>query len=222
MHDFGDFDLRKRPFRHFVGEQFVDPETVREINATWPSPDARGWWHELGSFSRKSALMFPNRLHEPAQRLAEALYSPPACNAISEMLGFRALPDPWFTDGPLVPRLGGGLHEIHLGGMLKMHVDFDRHPSGLQRAANLLIYLTPGWQDEWGGALELGADGDRAVIQPRGGTAVLFESNGQSWHGHPTPLACPDGVTRRSLALYYYRVPEREPERETTRYRGKR
>jgi hypothetical protein len=102
-----------------------------------------------------------------------------------------------------------------------MHVDFDKHPSGLQRAANLLIYLTPGWRKEWGGALELTrANGlGRTLIYPEGGTAVLFETHGASWHGHPQPLACPEGITRRSLALYYYREPVAAPTRETTVYR---
>lgn len=221
MADFGNLQLRRHPFRHWVDEQFLDAATVRAINATWPPPADERWLHEAGNFSKKSALMFPRRLHPPAQQLAEALYSRAACEHISERLGFQALPDPWFEDGPLQPRLGGGLHEIRPGGLLKMHCDFDKHPTGLQRAVNLLIYLTEGWQDEWGGALELGEDRS-AQIYPRGGTAVLFESNGTSWHGHPTPLACPEGITRRSLALYYYRVPEREPQRDTTRYMGKR
>lgn len=219
MPDFADLEQRGKPFRHWVGETFLDADTVEAINAAWPAPDAADWLHEEGRFSRKSALMFPRALHAPAQRLAEQLYSPEACDAVSALLGFRALADPWFREGPLLPRLGGGLHEIYRGGLLKMHVDFDKHPSGLQRAANLLIYLTPDWQDAWAGALELGGGSYRARIYPRGGTAVLFESNGHSWHGHPTPLACPEHVTRRSLALYYYRMPERRPERETTQYR---
>jgi hypothetical protein len=34
---------------------------------------------------------------------------------------------------------------------------------------------------------------------------VIFQYGPESWHGHPEPLACPEGVERRALAIYYYR-----------------
>jgi hypothetical protein len=33
---------------------------------------------------------------------------------------------------------------------------------------------------------------------------ALFKTSEISFHGHPAPLACPEGITRRSLAAYYY------------------
>jgi hypothetical protein len=33
---------------------------------------------------------------------------------------------------------------------------------------------------------------------------VLFNTTDFSFHGHPDPLRCPEGMTRKSLALYYY------------------
>ena len=33
---------------------------------------------------------------------------------------------------------------------------------------------------------------------------VIFNTTDFSFHGHPEPLKCPDNVTRKSLALYYY------------------
>jgi hypothetical protein len=33
---------------------------------------------------------------------------------------------------------------------------------------------------------------------------VVFSTTSTSYHGHPTPLACPPGRTRKSLATYYY------------------
>jgi len=162
--------------------------------------------------------MFPRRLPAGAHRIAEDLYSDYWLRSLSDLIGHELQPDPWFTEGPLMPRVGGGLHEITRGGMLGIHTDFDEHPTGLTRCANLLIYLNEDWQDEWGGALEL--HGDTVVsIPPRAGTAVLFETNGTSWHGHPEPLDCPLNRSRRSLALYYYRQPTGKHERRTTVYR---
>ena len=218
MLDFLDFERCDFPFTHWVHPRFVSRDEVREINRSWPGAEDERWMHERRDYTQKSAIMFPRRLHEPAQALAEKLYSPASVKALAEMTGILdLLPDPWFLDGPLWPRVGGGLHEIHRNGLLKMHVDFAAHPSGLTRALNFLLYLNDDWRDEWGGALELG-EGQK-LIYPRGGLAVVFETTDTSWHGHPHPLACPEGKTRRSLALYYYRRAERQHTRTTTLYR---
>ena len=51
---------------------------------------------------------------------------------------------------------GGGLHEIKRGGVLKVHTDFNRHPTlDLDRRVNVLIYLNKNWKDSYGGSLEL-------------------------------------------------------------------
>ena len=36
------------------------------------------------------------------------------------------------------------------------------------------------------------------------GRVVIFSSTCESFHGHPGALNSPPGVTRRSIALYYY------------------
>jgi len=211
-------ERRDIPFTHWLTKSFLPADKIREINRTWPDETDGRWFHERREWTHKSAIMFPRRLHPAAQAVAAELYSPAILGDLQELVGYEVFADPWFLDGPLMPRVGGGLHEIQPGGLLKMHVDFSHHPAGLTRALNLLIYLNEDWKDEWGGALQLGDDG--MLIYPRAGTAVLFETNGSSWHGHPEPLACPRGRTRRSLALYYYRKPTAPPERYSTLYRN--
>lgn len=103
--------------------------------------------------------------------------------------------------------IGGGLHETFPGGFLGIHADFNIHPqTGLFRRLNLLIYLNePGDWDM--GALELWeakADHWSVMVEPIAGRSVVFATSDGSFHGHPHPLECPAGVTRRSLALYYY------------------
>ena len=41
-------------------------------------------------------------------------------------------------------------------------------------------------------------------IPPLANHAVIFNTDEHSYHGFPVPVACPAGVMRRSLALYYY------------------
>ena len=33
---------------------------------------------------------------------------------------------------------------------------------------------------------------------------AVFSTSEISYHGHPEPLTCPDGWTRKSIATYYY------------------
>ena len=72
---------------------------------------------------------------------------------------------------------------------------------------NLLIYLNVNWDEAWGGDLELWSQDMsqcRQNIAPLAGRCVIFNTTSTSFHGHPHPLGCPEGVTRKSVALYYY------------------
>ena len=104
--------------------------------------------------------------------------------------------------------MGGGLHEIKRGGVLKVHTDFNRHPIfNLDRRINVLIYLNKNWKKEYGGNLELwDKNMNKCIkkIQPLFNSMVIFSTTDFSNHGHPDPLTCPDNISRKSLALYYF------------------
>ena len=114
---------------------------------------------------------------------------------------------------------GGGLHEIRRGGKLDVHADFNFHKRlKLYRRLNLLLYLNRAWSDEWGGHLELwDRDMSRCCerIAPVFNRTVIFNTTSFSYHGHPSPLLCPDERSRKSVALYYYTV-DCPPDAETT------
>ena len=103
---------------------------------------------------------------------------------------------------------GGGLHEIKKGGVLKIHTDFNKHPSlKLDRRINVLIYLNKDWKDQYGGHLELGDKdmlGCKKKILPTFNKMVIFSTNDFSNHGHPDPVICPLNQSRKSIALYYF------------------
>ena len=70
-----------------------------------------------------------------------------------------------------------------------------------------MLYLNENWREEYGGHLELwDREMTRCVrrILPVFNRCVIFSTTDYSFHGHPDPLACPRGMTRKSLALYYY------------------
>jgi Rps23 Pro-64 3,4-dihydroxylase Tpa1-like proline 4-hydroxylase len=100
---------------------------------------------------------------------------------------------------------------------LKVHVDFNRHArTGLYRRINALLYLNEDWDENYAGHLELW---DRSMerrgqrVAPLFNRLVVFNTTDRSWHGHPEPLACPEGRSRKSMALYYY---TKDPAHERT------
>jgi hypothetical protein len=104
---------------------------------------------------------------------------------------------------------GGGLHQSGRGGFLNVHTDFSYHHyrKDWHRRVNLILYLNPNWHEEWGGAIELwDRDMRQCVVKipPLFNEALIFETNDISYHGFPEPLRCPDGESRKSIALYYY------------------
>jgi hypothetical protein len=89
---------------------------------------------------------------------------------------------------------------------------------------NLILYLNPGWREEWGGALELWDKSMRNCVvkyPPVLNHAVIFTTDDRSLHGFPDPLACPDGQSRKSLALYYYTAEDSEAVPKSTDYRAR-
>src|SRR5205823_97053 len=93
----------------------------------------------------------------------------------------------------------------------------------LQRRLNLLVYLNKDWERGYEGNLELWDMNEKkrlADIAPLFNRAVLFETNEVSYHGHPHPLNCPQNMTRKSLAVYYYTpVTTQVAEAHSTLYR---
>jgi len=103
---------------------------------------------------------------------------------------------------------GGGVHKIESGGKLSIHTDYSKHPrKDLYRRINLLIYLNEDWDPNWGGSLQLWNNDTKELVsevQPMMNRAVIFNTTSTSLHGHPHPLNTPQGIARKSIALYYF------------------
>ena len=85
--------------------------------------------------------------------------------------------------------------------------------TGTGRKLNLIIYPQSQWDEDWGGSIELwerSAQGKMsrcaAKYSPLLNHALIFTTDERSLHGFPDPLTCPEGQSRKSLALYYYTV----------------
>jgi hypothetical protein len=178
------------------------------ILAEFPDPRQADWFAFDSPLERKLATKDDSTMGSATRHLLGELNSAPFIDFLERLTGIEGLvPDPHFV--------GGGLHQIESGGHLKVHADFNRHPrTGLERRLNVLLYLNRDWRDEYGGALELWSrdmSTCQARILPHFNRCVVFSTTSTSFHGHPEPLSCPPGQTRKSIALYYYSK-ERPPE----------
>ncbi len=149
-------------------------------------------------FGGKGDELFGPRTRE----LMYFLNSEPFLKFLQKLTGMKEqlIGDPYFK--------GGGQHEIVNGGFLKIHADFNKHPTlGLDRRVNVLVYLNKNWEEKFGGHFELwdqNMEDCKKRILPLFNTMAIFSTTDFSFHGHPDPLNCPPNQSRKSLALYYY------------------
>ena len=189
------------PFPHVVLDDFLPPEELEPLLAEFPRPDDLDWHRFHTDRELKLATEDPEVIPPYARSVLAQFNSAAAIDFLEALTGIEGLiPDPHYW--------GGGLHQIEPGGHLDVHSDFNWHKRlRLDRRINLLLYLNEDWKPEWGGALELwnrDMTECRQRVLPIANRVVVFNTTDYSYHGHPEPLACPPGRTRRSLALYYY------------------
>lgn len=202
-----------RPFPHVVIEGFMPEQVAQAALEACPSPDSDVWKRSDNSFTEnKSTITYGEGvkdfyLSEEAMDVLNMLNSGPFMRFVSLLSGVELVPDPYFVEG--------AYHCVGNNGRLGIHADFSHHPlTKLERRLNLLWYLNPEWKDEYGGALGLYEPDLKTgkLIRPVFNRAVIFATSDISFHGHPEPMTLPEGVYRRSIAMYYYSLPR--PERE--------
>jgi hypothetical protein len=206
------------PYPHIVIDDFLEPAAVNAAIVEFPPVDPERWNNYLHVNERKFSNTDPSTWGPTLQRILESLNSPRFVEFVGQLLGVENL----IADPSLE---GGGLHQSARGGFLNIHADFTVHPHhrNWQRRANILLYFNEGWRPEYGGDLELwSADMKRCVerVSPTANRALIFTTDPTSFHGHPEPMLCPEGVARRSLALYYFSV-EQDPMVRSTEYRSR-
>ena len=210
------------PYPHAVFESLLRPEVAEALARDFPRPEDPVGWDHYGydGFEKKIATSKEQLLPPLLRRALQELNTAPFIAFLETLTGIDGLvPDPMM--------LGGGIHLSRPGDLLGIHADFNWHPKlKLHRRVNLLVYLNPIWDEAWGGDLELwdtAAKGCVRSVAPLMNRAVVFNTRSDTFHGHPRPLACPEGVVRRSIAAYYYtaeRPDEEVRDPHNTRYKG--
>jgi len=193
--------LNAKPFPHIVFDDFLDSSLLDLVLAEFPKPGEIPWQRFDNAQEIKLASAAEASFGPVTRLLLYHLNSITFLEFISAITGIANLiPDPSFE--------GGGLHQIVRGGKLGIHVDFNKDGKyGLDRRLNLLLSLNKDWREEYGGDLELwdsNVSRCESRIRPVFNRLVIFGTTDFTHHGHPDPLQCPEGMTRKSLALYYF------------------
>lgn len=190
------------PCQHVYIEDFINPGEALRASQEFPPPDTEAWIHYKHHNENKLGLTKRDLFPASLGRIADELNSPRFIAWLSAITGIPELmADPMFE--------GGGLHQSGRGGFLNVHTDFSMHHyhEGWRRRINLLLYLNPDWRVEWGGSIELWDTSMKRCVRsypPVLNSALIFTTDERSLHGFPEPLTCPEGVSRKSLAFYYY------------------
>ncbi len=200
------------PFPHVVVDEFLTRDILDLVIAEFPRPLETVCWQGFeNQRERKLASNDIQKMPGHCRSVLEALNGPAFVGFLGDLTGIAGLQaDANYT--------GGGLHQIQRGGLLDAHIDFNILHNGLYRRLNCLLFANDPWEESWGGHLELWERDRRTVarrILPIANRLVVFETSHYSWHGHPQPLTCPEEMTRKSLATYYY-APEPESGGPTT------
>lgn len=200
----------KQVFRYIVIEDFFQTEQAVHILQSYPDI-TKGAWDSTTYIDQKNK--FQQRTFEKDSifhAVFSELNSPEfirfleGITSIEQLQGDEAL-------------FGGGLHQSTQGAFLNVHVDYNVHPqTKYHRRLNVLVYMNEDWEEAYEGHLELWDMQQQQLldkIAPTFNRCVIFETNEVSYHGHPKPLRSPRGISRKSIATYYY-TPTR-PQQET-------
>ena len=197
------------PFDHIVIDNFFPIQQAKKLSEEFPDYNDSKWFCYNSLLEKKKANNNWYDFPPETYRTFSFLNSCKFVKSLREKTKIEKL-------YPDIGLHGGGWHIHSKGGKLNIHLDYSIHPkTGLQRKLNLIVYLTEGWKSEWGGGLELWSHNSKTklplkqekVIDNVFNRAILFDTTQNSWHGLPQPLDCPEGVYRKSIAVYYMTDP---------------
>jgi Rps23 Pro-64 3,4-dihydroxylase Tpa1-like proline 4-hydroxylase len=191
------------PFDHCLIDDFFKPDIAQKLSEEFLDYDDQRWFYYKNAIEDKKALNDWNRFPRLTYQAFQELMSVELLSIFEETLGCKL-----YIDHGLH---GGGWHIHGSGGNLNPHLDYSIHPKmDKLRKLNIIIYLSKELRPEHGGHLGLwnaGSDGGdlklMKEIEPKFNRAVLFDTTQNSWHGMSRGLVQPQGIYRKSLAVYY-------------------
>ena len=207
------------PFPFIVIDNFLNEEDAKLAASSFPQVDETSWTNYIHVNEKKYGLNKRESIPSSILKIINTLQSPECLHSLTTLTGISGL----IADETLA---GGGLHQMYRGGFLNIHSDFLIHPTkvNLKRRINFILFLSTGWKDDYGGELELwDKDMTKCIqsVQPKFNRCVIFNTDEYSYHGCPERLNCPQHISRKTLALYYYTEYAQSPQKQFTHYRAR-
>lgn len=193
-------NFERKPFKYVVIDDFLDEKIAESILSEFPEISTD--WIDARGLHTQNKWTQPLIKDGVSSQFYNTINSPEFLRFLSYVTGVDGL----LKDDTLQ---GAGFHQTTDGGFLDVHIDFNRHHSDelLDRRLNLIVYFNKEWKETDGGFLELWDMEKKERIEsvaPIFNRCVIFETNEVSYHGHPVPVNCGDGRSRKSLSVYYY------------------
>jgi Rps23 Pro-64 3,4-dihydroxylase Tpa1-like proline 4-hydroxylase len=189
------------PYPHIVIDNFLDPEALENLLAEFPDKSKKVWHDYQTHFENKQELNGEGKMGDFTQHLLYQFNSAPFLQFLETLTGIdNLIPDPYF--------FGGGIHQLNRGGKLGIHADFSKHIKWpLDRRINAILYLNKDWKEEYNGNLELwDTDVTKCVkkVLPIFNRLLVFTVTDFNMHGVPEVINCPEDMSRKSLAFFYF------------------
>ena len=178
-------------------DDVLDVEVVRAIYDAFP--DAASMRLRRTLRERKYVTAQMDREDPLLEEIVYAFQEPPVVELLGRITGIADL-------APDEHLYAGGISVMRAGNFLNPHID-NSHDKDQQayRVLNLLYYVTPDWQPEYGGSLELWDQGPRRPgarsIASRFNRLVVMGTTRGSWHS-VSPITH-DGA-RTCVSNYYF------------------
>ena len=192
-----------KPYPHIVIKNYFDKNFLSKVLDEFPNLSKIS---SSKNYNNKNEIKFSNNKKKNFKKNKKILFK-----FLNSKLFLNFVQNLASINEKLLPDFelnGGGLHEIKRGGVLKIHTDFNKHPyKNIDRRINVLIYLNKQWKKNYGGNLELWNKSMKKCVKkiaPNFNTMVIFSTNDFTNHGHPNPLKCPETISRKSIATYYF------------------
>lgn len=196
------------PFDHIIIDDFFKPEIADKLAQEFPDFNEPAWREYNNPIEIKRLLNSWDKFPETTYQAFYNLCGKNFIDELEKLTGLVLQPDYGLN--------GGGWHIHGKGGKLNVHLDYSLHPKlPCERKLNLIVYLSKDWEKEWRGDLQLWSNNTEKKqplkceksIDIKFNRAVIFDTTQNSWHGLPDIIDCPEGVFRKSIALYYLTEP---------------
>ena len=182
--------------KYFLAERMLPEEVATEIYNAFPKPQEMMIKRNLREYKHTTSQM--NQYDKLLEEVTYAFQDSRIVSFVKNLVGVKSLlPD--------VNLYAGGISSMCCGNYLNPHLD-NSHDKDRKhwRVLNLLYYVTPNWDEKFGGNLELWPEGPRKkqiTIHSKFNRLVIMVTHQESWHS-VSPVSY-DGV-RCCISNYYF------------------